>query len=168
MEVSRGSQAAEQLIMAVSGFPSLYDMNSPTYRDLNMRSDAWRQVAEIVGVPGEFQNSAEIPARTSALTREHFRCGREGKLSKHRRPASPRPLRPKRKSVDGLLEEFLTKTEARDAQRERDMEQRDDVTLFLLSLAPAMRRLTAEKQSWVRTKMQQFLHEAEFGATKFQ
>lgn len=72
-----------KLIMAVSGFPSLYDMNSPTYRDLNMRSDAWRQVAEIVGVPGEFQNSAEIPARTSALTREHFRCGREGKLSKH-------------------------------------------------------------------------------------
>lgn len=72
-----------KLIMAVSGFPSLYDMNSPTYRDLNMRSDAWRQVAEIVGVPGEFQHSVETPARTSALTREHFRCGRDGKLSKH-------------------------------------------------------------------------------------
>ncbi len=42
-----------KLIMAVSGFPSLYDTNSLTYRDLNMRSDAWRQVAEIVGVPGE-------------------------------------------------------------------------------------------------------------------
>lgn len=92
----------------------------------------------------------------------------EEEVEEERCPASPRPLRPKRKSVDGLLEEFLRKTEARDAQRERDMEQRDDVTLFLLSLAPAMRRLTAEKQSWVRTKMQQFLHEAEFGATKFQ
>lgn len=42
-----------KLIVAVSGFPSLYDSNSVTYRDLNMRSDAWRQVAEIVGVPGE-------------------------------------------------------------------------------------------------------------------
>lgn len=42
-----------KLIMAVSGFPSLYDTYSPTYRDLNVRSDSWRQVAAIVGVPGE-------------------------------------------------------------------------------------------------------------------
>lgn len=41
------------LIVAVSGFPSLYDSSSPTYRDLNTRSDSWRQVAQIVGVPGE-------------------------------------------------------------------------------------------------------------------
>ncbi|XP_025998136.1 uncharacterized protein LOC113006397 [Astatotilapia calliptera] len=356
-----------KLIMAVSGFPSLYDMNSPTYRDLNMRSDAWRQVAEIVGVPesecrrkwktlrdqhrrerqrekerresgiglfnyrpwryssilsflnpfidaraagtngwaldpqpsqvqvaemvgcstttetrsdddesygfavadattttsssssSEFPQRKRLPSvgldpsrpkeakvevnsgatetddglqtqqhanmkelfemmmhsvtslattlassRSSSQTpllqqdpQSHHRSpplswtvarlnqlkteepegdvdellvqtDDEEEVEEERRPASPRPLWPKRKSVDGLLEEFLTKTEARDAQRERDMEQRDDVTLFLLSLAPAMRRLTAEKQSWVRTKMQQFLHEAEFGATKFQ
>uniref|UniRef100_A0A3P8U2X7 MADF domain-containing protein n=1 Tax=Amphiprion percula TaxID=161767 RepID=A0A3P8U2X7_AMPPE len=84
------------------------------------------------------------------------------------RPVSPRPTRTKRKSTDVLLEEFLRKMEAREAQRDRDVDQRDDVTLFLLSLAPAMRRLTAEKQSRVRTKMQQFLHEAEFGAASFQ
>ncbi|XP_029281250.1 uncharacterized protein LOC115028793 [Cottoperca gobio] len=83
--------------------------------------------------------------------------------------ASPRPTRAKRKSgSDALLEEYLRRLEAREAQRERELEQRDDVTLFLLSLAPAMRRLPAEKQSWVRTKVQQFLHEAEFGATSFQ
>ncbi|XP_028252693.1 uncharacterized protein LOC114428461 [Parambassis ranga] len=80
---------------------------------------------------------------------------------------SPRLPRARRRSIDSLLEEFLKRMEAREAQRERDVEQRDDVTLFLLSLAPAMRRLTAQKQSWVRTKMQQFLHEAEFGATSF-
>ncbi|XP_008296325.1 uncharacterized protein LOC103369399 isoform X1 [Stegastes partitus] len=83
-------------------------------------------------------------------------------------PVSPRPTRTKRKSTDILLEEFLRRMEAREAQRDRDVDQRDDVTLFLLSLAPAMRRLTAEKQSWVRTKMQHFLHEAEFGASSFQ
>ncbi|XP_038583294.1 uncharacterized protein LOC119909273 [Micropterus salmoides] len=81
--------------------------------------------------------------------------------------ASPRPTRAKRKRSDGLLEEFLRRMEAREAQRDRDVDQRDDVTLFLLSLAPAMRRLPAEKQSWVRTKIQQFVHEAEFGATSF-
>ncbi|XP_054474698.1 uncharacterized protein LOC129107275 isoform X2 [Anoplopoma fimbria] len=82
--------------------------------------------------------------------------------------ASTRPTRAKRKSSDSLLEEYLRRMEAREAQRDRDLDQRDHVTLFLLSLAPAMRRLPAEKQSWVRTKMQQFLHEAEFGATSFQ
>ncbi|KAI9528309.1 hypothetical protein NQZ68_021950 [Dissostichus eleginoides] len=62
---------------------------------------------------------------------------------------------------EALLEDHLRRTEAREAQK-------DDVTLFLLSLAPALRRLTPQKQSWVRTKIQQFLHEAEFGATSFQ
>lgn len=78
--------------------------------------------------------------------------------------ASPRPARGRRRSTEGLLEEYLRRMEAREAQRDRDMDQRDDVTLFLLSLAPAMRRLPAEKQSWIRTKIQQLVHEAEFGA----
>lgn len=81
---------------------------------------------------------------------------------------SPRPTRAGRRSTDGVLEEYLRRMEAREAQRDRDVDQRDDVSLFLLSLAPAMRRLPAEKQSWVRTKMQQFVHEAEFGPTNFQ
>ncbi|KAG7220519.1 hypothetical protein INR49_018046 [Caranx melampygus] len=81
----------------------------------------------------------------------------------------PRPPRAKRKSSsDGLLEEFLRRMETRDAQRNLDLDQRDDVTFFLLSLAPAMRRLNSEKQSWIRTRIQQLLHEAEFGATSFQ
>lgn len=42
-----------RLITAVSGFPCLYDRSSPTYRDLNMRSDAWREVSQLVGVNGE-------------------------------------------------------------------------------------------------------------------
>ncbi|XP_022619557.1 uncharacterized protein LOC111235384 [Seriola dumerili] len=81
---------------------------------------------------------------------------------------SPRLPQAKRKSSDSLLEEYLRRMETRDAQRNLDLDQRDDVTLFLLSLAPAMRRLSAEKQSWIRTKIQQLLHEAEFGAANFQ
>ena len=48
-----GNKMEYNLIMAVSRFPSLFDSSSVTYRDLNTRSDAWRQVAELVGVPGE-------------------------------------------------------------------------------------------------------------------
>lgn len=57
-----------RLISAVSGFPCLFDSNSATYRDLNMRSDAWRQVAQVVGVPGEF--TLRRPTRTHAIQQE--------------------------------------------------------------------------------------------------
>ncbi|XP_039981054.1 uncharacterized protein LOC120788883 isoform X3 [Xiphias gladius] len=328
-----------KLIMAVSGFPSLYDTNSLTYRDLNMRSDAWRQVAEIVGVPesecrrkwktlrdqhrrerqrekerresgiglfnyrpwryssilsflnpfidaraagtngwaldpqpsqlhaaelvgcstttetrsdddenygiavadattttttttsssssslSEFvQRKRPSPANGDAVRLkeakiepsdqptapavlppdlqplQHRQAHRSpppsstafglNRLKREEREAaarelldqtdeeeeeeeeegsvSPRPARAKRKSGDSLLQEYLRRMETREAQRSLDVDQRDDVTLFLLSLAPAMRRLSAEKQSWVRTKIQQLLHEAEFGATNFQ
>ncbi|XP_059213190.1 uncharacterized protein LOC131991705 [Centropristis striata] len=77
--------------------------------------------------------------------------------------ASPRPTRGRRRTGDVLLEEYLRRMESRDVQRERDLEQRDDVALFLLSLAPALRRLSAERQSWLRTRIQQLVHQAEFG-----
>ncbi|XP_018530143.1 uncharacterized protein LOC108882240 isoform X2 [Lates calcarifer] len=316
-----------KLIMAVSGFPSLYDTNSLTYRDLNMRADSWRQVAEIVGVPESecrrkwktlrdqhrrerqrekerresgvgllnyrpwryssilsFLNpfidaraagtngwaldpqpsqlhSAEMvgcstttetrsdddenygfavadatttssssssfsefvprkrpsPANGDAIRLKEAKIEPSDQLMppavpqldlQHRQavcsppPSSTtsrlnhlkseeqeivvteildhtdeeeeecgvpsRPTRAKRKSSDSLLEEYLRRMETRETQRNLDVDQRDDVTLFLLSLAPAMRRLSAEKQSLVRTKIQQLLHEAEFGATNFQ
>ena len=52
--------------------------------------------------------------------------------------------------------------EARVEQREKEKEK-DDVTLFLLSMAPAIKRLPLERQSWLKFKMQSLLHEAEFG-----
>ncbi|KAL6095454.1 uncharacterized protein ACO6RY_09380 [Pungitius sinensis] len=94
--------------------------------------------------------------------------GEEEEEEEEEEAASSRPTRARRRSSDGLLQEYVRRMEAREAQRDRDLDQRDHVTLFLLSLAPAMRRLPAEKQSWVRTKMQQLLHEAEFGALSFQ
>ncbi|CAN9507354.1 unnamed protein product [Ophioblennius macclurei] len=78
-----------------------------------------------------------------------------------RRPDSPSKGRRRRRGLEALLEDFLRRAEAHGA------EQRDDVTLFLLSLAPAMRRLKPQTQSWLRTRMQQLLHEAEFGAAAF-
>ncbi|CAJ1050812.1 uncharacterized protein LOC115797015 [Xyrichtys novacula] len=62
------------------------------------------------------------------------------------------------------LQEYLLRKEARAEQREREREkEKDEVTLFLLSLAPAMRRLPPERQSWLKFKMQGLVHEAEFG-----
>lgn len=78
---------------------------------------------------------------------------------------SPRSVRYGRKTADSLLEDY---PKSEEAHRDPEVEQRDHVTLFLLSLAPALRRLPAEKQSWVKTKIQQLVHEAEFGPTSFQ
>ncbi|KAA8582960.1 hypothetical protein FQN60_015506, partial [Etheostoma spectabile] len=293
-----------KLILAVSGFPSLYDTNSPTYRDLNMRAESWRQVSEIVGVPesecrrkwktlrdqhrrerqrekerresgiGLFNyrpwrysailsflnpfidaraagtngwaldpqpshlHPAEMGCSTTTDTRsDDDDYGRKRPFSAHRdvvrfkaaktelgsdpavavadarddcgvqtqahdnmkelfemmmqsvtslaaslassQPSSSQPAEqtphvkteePDAEVVelsdesDGEAERGAAsprhRTEAREAQRERELDPRDDVTLFLLSLAPAMRRLPPQKQSWVRTKMQHFLHEA--------
>ncbi|XP_029966163.1 uncharacterized protein LOC115401922 [Salarias fasciatus] len=109
------------------------------------------------------QQQEEEPAATQAiLSDEEDGDEVEEVAEAERRPGSPvRPSWARRRGVEALLEEFLRRAEARDAQ---SAEQRDDVTLFLLSLAPAMRRLEPEKQSLLRTRMQQLLHEAEFGA----
>ncbi|KAF4106812.1 uncharacterized protein si:ch211-207i20.3 [Onychostoma macrolepis] len=63
-----------------------------------------------------------------------------------------------------LLERYLATKDARD--REKD-EQQDEVDLFLRSLAPALRRLPASKQSLVKLQIQKILHDAEFGQPSF-
>uniref|UniRef100_A0A3Q3RP75 Uncharacterized LOC113131217 n=1 Tax=Mastacembelus armatus TaxID=205130 RepID=A0A3Q3RP75_9TELE len=192
--------AAYKLIMAVSRFPCLYDTNSLTYRDLNMRSDAWRQVAELVGVP-----ESECRRKWKTLRDQHRR---ERQREKERRESgiglfNYRPWR--YSSLLSFLNPFIdaraagTNGWALDPQssqlhmsemvgcsttsetRSDDDDSYDDGALReqgqhvnmkdlfeMMILAPAMRRLSAEKQSLVRTKMQQLLHEAEFGATNFQ
>ncbi|KAI2646850.1 Transcription factor Adf-1 [Labeo rohita] len=42
----------EKLIVAVSSFPPLYDTSLYSYRDTTVKNEAWRKVAEAVGVPG--------------------------------------------------------------------------------------------------------------------
>ncbi|XP_051538788.1 uncharacterized protein LOC127432047 isoform X2 [Myxocyprinus asiaticus] len=41
----------EKLIIAVAGFPVIYDLSLFAYRDINKKNDAWTKVSEIVGVP---------------------------------------------------------------------------------------------------------------------
>ncbi len=43
----------ERLIIAVAGFPIIYDVSLFAYRDINKKNDAWTKVSDIVGVPGE-------------------------------------------------------------------------------------------------------------------
>uniref|UniRef100_A0A3B5KF27 MADF domain-containing protein n=1 Tax=Takifugu rubripes TaxID=31033 RepID=A0A3B5KF27_TAKRU len=194
-----------RLITAVSGFPCLYDRSSPTYRDLNMRGDAWREVSQLVGVnetdcrrkwkmlrdQHRRERYRERERRESGVGLLNYRPWRYAAILSFLNPfidaraagtngwaLDPRTpqqdmvgcsMNMEMRSDDddsyggtgsscGLLEDCPKRG---DAQREQDVEQRDHVTLFLLSLAPAIRRLPAEKQSWVKTKVQQIVHEAD-------
>ncbi|TRY87135.1 hypothetical protein DNTS_007682 [Danionella cerebrum] len=61
-----------------------------------------------------------------------------------------------------MLERYLASKDARDKD-----EQQDEVDLFLRSLAPALRRLPASKQSLVKLQIQRIVHDAEFGQPSF-
>ncbi len=69
---------------------------------------------------------------------------------------------PKRRSRDFILE-YLERKEEREQQRVKEREERDDVHHFLMSLAPAMRRLPLNKQAWLKMKIQELVFQAEFG-----
>ncbi|XP_034077832.1 uncharacterized protein LOC117549841 [Gymnodraco acuticeps] len=47
----------DKLIIAVANVPVLYDCTLFTYRDLNRRNQAWREVAETVGETGRWRNN---------------------------------------------------------------------------------------------------------------
>ncbi len=42
----------DRLIIAVAGFPIIYDVSLFAYRDINLKNDAWTKVSEIVGDAG--------------------------------------------------------------------------------------------------------------------
>ena len=43
----------EKIVVAVSGFPEIYDTMSYIYRDRNKKELAWRKISEEVGIPGK-------------------------------------------------------------------------------------------------------------------
>ncbi|XP_059387902.1 uncharacterized protein LOC132122055 [Carassius carassius] len=63
-----------------------------------------------------------------------------------------------------LLERYLASKDVRDKEKD---EQQDEIDLFLRSLAPALRRLPASRQSLVKLQIQKILHDAEFGQPSF-
>uniref|UniRef100_H3CAW6 BESS domain-containing protein n=1 Tax=Tetraodon nigroviridis TaxID=99883 RepID=H3CAW6_TETNG len=245
-----------RLITAVSGFPCLYDRSSPTYRDLNMRSDALeggvpagggqraRLQAEVEDAPGpappralqgagggattgvgaaqlpalevrghpvlpqplhrlqgrrdqrlgpgapgrpagpavrDHDAGGDVPGRVAgraallALRRRRLAAAEDRGAGRQRRRAAGAHRRRGRVAPGGRAAaggpptaRWRTGPGARSPGGTRGWSSRDHVTLFLLSLAPAVRRLPAEKQSWLKTKIQQLVHEAEFGPTSFQ
>ncbi len=82
-------------------------------------------------------------------------------------------------SEDNLARYFQWR-EARDERRENEREaerqqrqawqklETDEASTFLSSLAPCTRRLTPEKPSYLKIKMQQLIHDVAFGEVYYQ
>ncbi|XP_056626613.1 uncharacterized protein si:ch211-207i20.3 [Triplophysa dalaica] len=77
----------------------------------------------------------------------------------------PCAMKRKRTGTLDMLERYLATKDAR--EKEKDEQQLDEVDLFLRSLAPALRRLPASKQSLVKLQIQKIIHDAEFGQPGF-
>lgn len=74
-------------------------------------------------------------------------------------PSCPPPQKIKSKD---FFEDYLTRKEAREEQKVREQEEEDETYHFVMSLAPAMRRLPSEQQSWLKIQIQEMVHEVEF------
>ncbi|XP_061580331.1 transcription factor Adf-1-like [Cololabis saira] len=92
----------EKLIIAVAGFPELYDVTLFIYRDIRKKFEAWKKVSEIIGIP-----VADCRKRWKSF-RDTYR--RERKKQKERRESGSEASfhRPWRYShMMGFLDPFL-------------------------------------------------------------
>lgn len=80
-------------------------------------------------------------------------------------PVQANSKKRKRSVTPDFVEKYLAAKEVRDREREERRKQRmeDDISLFLMSLAPVIRRLPPSKQSSVKMRFHQVLHEVEYG-----
>jgi len=69
---------------------------------------------------------------------------------------------PQKKRSRDFFEDYLARKEAREDQKVRQREEKDETYHFLMSLAPAMRRLSSERQSWLKIKIQEMIYGVEF------
>ncbi|KAL2102310.1 hypothetical protein ACEWY4_001478 [Coilia grayii] len=92
----------ERLITVISGFPILYDMSLSSYRDTSMKNEAWRKVAEIVGVPEQKCRDRWKSLRDSYVKEKK----KEKERSRSGAGASSRP-RWKFMAVMGFLAPFI-------------------------------------------------------------
>ncbi|XP_073725513.1 uncharacterized protein [Misgurnus anguillicaudatus] len=92
----------EKLIIAVAGFPIIYDVSLFDYRDVTKKNDAWTKVSEIVGVPVD-----ECRKRWKSL-RDTYRKERKKEAERKKSGAGASSVRPWRYSgVMGFLNPFL-------------------------------------------------------------
>lgn len=47
----------EKLIIEVQNYPILFDTTHPHYKDTNRKDKAWGEIAEVLGVDGEYLQS---------------------------------------------------------------------------------------------------------------
>uniref|UniRef100_A0A671U1Y5 MADF domain-containing protein n=1 Tax=Sparus aurata TaxID=8175 RepID=A0A671U1Y5_SPAAU len=77
----------EKLIIAVSGFPELYDASLFVYRDNRRKNEAWRKVSDVVGLSVDdcrkrWKNVRDTHRRERKKEKERCRSGAEASTSR--------------------------------------------------------------------------------------
>ncbi|XDV40006.1 hypothetical protein PO909_009170 [Leuciscus waleckii] len=165
--------ASDNLIHLVSQHKALYDKQNADYKNTEYKDRLWQVIAEQLGKQDDDQMQTEKERDSVVMETE-----REGSTTSSG-SCGAKSKKMQAESEDNL-ERYCQWREARDERREKEREaerqqrqawqdlQNDEVSIFLSSLAPSMRRLTPEKLSYLKIKMQELVHNVSFGGVYYQ
>ncbi|KAK0137627.1 hypothetical protein N1851_026158 [Merluccius polli] len=192
-DTSVGKVPVERLIVLVTEHVEIYDMSNRLYHNTHHKESIWRQIGLILGCPWEackakWKYLRDMYRRQRKDQREK-KSGSEGGIDKRpwkylgilsfldphatmddsvhsiaiprRQPTPPPPPGPTRVSWRRSQESTVSPYQQRLLET-IDKEQ-DEHELFLLSFAPALRRLEPRKQAMVRMRLPTLFFDVEFG-----
>uniref|UniRef100_A0A8C1VSP3 BESS domain-containing protein n=1 Tax=Cyprinus carpio TaxID=7962 RepID=A0A8C1VSP3_CYPCA len=168
-EQVRFSAFFASLIFLVSQHKALYEKQSADYKDIEYKERLWLTIAEKLGKDDRDTYVRQKKKVMLAIQKYDDEC--ESVVTETESEVCTTPY----KSDDGLAR-YCQWKEARDERREKERQQRqaleelknDEVSTFLSSLAPCMRRLSPEKRSYLKIKMQELVHDVAFGGVYYQ
>uniref|UniRef100_A0A671M358 MADF domain-containing protein n=1 Tax=Sinocyclocheilus anshuiensis TaxID=1608454 RepID=A0A671M358_9TELE len=145
----------ERLIIAVAGFPVIYDVSLSVYRDVKIKNVAWTKVSEVVGVSAD-----ECRKRWKSL-RDTYRKERRKEAERKRSGAGVNSVRPWRYSgVMGFLNPFLEDRITAGSSSQTSAPQEDSDSLFFKSLLEDFRTLSLRTRQDLKFQMHKLVYEA--------
>ncbi|KAL2085757.1 hypothetical protein ACEWY4_019077 [Coilia grayii] len=170
----------ETLIVAVSGNPVIYDTALPTYKDVDLKRDAWLKVAQLVGRPEDecrkrWKSLRDQFVKERKKCREASRSGAGGNTPPKWRyipvPPTPhfqgwepemRPPQAKRASVLSAFEKAILEAIRAPSTPPPPaaLSSVDEDEVFFKSLIPMMRRLSTEDKEDIKFKIYGMVFEA--------
>ncbi|KAM6927121.1 uncharacterized protein PEZ65_010518 [Lycodopsis pacificus] len=144
----------DKLIVAVCGFPELYDTSSYLYRDRTKKDMAWRKVSEDVGQPDETDWSSEDGEEEPQGAAAPPPPAPTPPMEKRRAPKRPRGIEKQREVEERLLQALERDTPAPPAPPLSEDE------LFMRSLVPSLERLPPQQKEYVKFQIHKLIYEA--------
>uniref|UniRef100_A0A672ZTL2 BESS domain-containing protein n=1 Tax=Sphaeramia orbicularis TaxID=375764 RepID=A0A672ZTL2_9TELE len=174
-----------RLILSVFNYPELYNVTLPNYRCTDSRTNAWRSISVLLGLPCECCKRKWKNMRDRYLkeVRMEIKSKKQGEVvqSRWKYRQLMNFIAPFTGSRSGVVDICSndddqdnhdhesgtpTKWPHKDHASSFPNRPRDEDELFLLSFVPALKRLAPQKRCETKMKIQQIMYEAEFNVAQ--